>query len=225
MDLVPVYEGEGGMNMAGVIMLKSNSVTAINVQTAPVQRRRIVRTLRVAGSITSNTRQASWFEFTAYERDLAWLKVGQTFKVTVPSAPGKIYKAQIELHGIRSYADVNFDVPSGSTTVRAEILNPPVEAGDLGAHRLFNGLYAEAGVEAETEEVLSIPRSAVLQPGSQQVVYADVGGGNYQQRKIQTGRVGDDFVEVLDGLNEKEMVVTSGSLLIDAETQISQSGN
>ena len=68
-------------------------------------------------------------------------------------------------------------------------------------------------------------RAALLSPGAQAVVYVDAGGGHYEPRKIKTGRIGDDLVEVLDGLDAGEKVVTTGSLLIDAETQISQSGN
>ena len=72
-------------------------------------------------------------------------------------------------------------------------------------------------------ETLIVPRSAVLQPGPQPVVYVDEGNGYYEQRKVKLGRVGDEFVEVLDGLKEGDKVVTSGGLLIDAEAQISQS--
>ena len=67
--------------------------------------------------------------------------------------------------------------------------------------------------------------TAVLSPGAQAVVYVDAGSGHYEPRKIKTGRVGDDLVEVLQGLDAGEKVVTTGNLLIDAETQISQSGN
>jgi multidrug efflux pump subunit AcrA (membrane-fusion protein) len=225
MDMVPIYENAEGTNTGFGLKLNADSVNVANVQTVLVQQRAIFHTLRVAGSISANSRQAAWFEFTAYERDLAWLKTGQTFDVNVLSAPGKSYTAQIKLHGIKSYADVNFDTASGSTTVRAEILNPPVEAGDFGANRLFSGLYANASVIAKTEEVLTVPRSAVLSPGAEPVVYVDTGGNFFEPRKVKLGRIGDEYVEVLAGLKEDERVVTSGNLLIDAETQISKSSD
>jgi Cu(I)/Ag(I) efflux system membrane fusion protein len=109
--------------------------------------------------------------------------------------------------------------------VRAEFSEPPVTGGDLGTKKLFNNLYAEGRVLVNLPDVLAVPRSAVLSPGAQAVVYVDAGGGHYEPRKIKTGRVGDELVEILDGLNEGEKVVTTGNLLIDAETQISQSGN
>jgi multidrug efflux pump subunit AcrA (membrane-fusion protein) len=227
MDLVPVYEDSPGMGMntAGGVTLKSNSVTVLDVQSVAAARRKFVRTLRVAGTISVNSWTEAWFEFDAYERDIAWLKPGQIVEVSIPSSPGKIFTAEIKLHGARLYADQNFDSGSDSTKVRAEISNGPVTLGDFGPRKLFSGLYAEGGVRTETPEVLAVPRSAVLSPGAQAVVYVDDGGGNYEPRKIKIGRTGDEFAEVLDGLKEGEKVVTSGNLLIDAETQISQGGN
>lgn len=116
-----------------------------------VTNRPVRRTVHLSGEISWNSWTAAWFEFTACERDLQWFKIGQTFNVIVSSAPDKIYHAQIKLHGTKPFADANFDMMSGSTTVRAEILNPPIEAGDFGQHKLFNGLHAEAHVVAETE--------------------------------------------------------------------------
>jgi len=225
MDLVPVYEGDAGMNMDGGVTLKSNSITALNVQTATVARDPLVHTLRVAGTVVASSRTAAWFEFTAYERDFVWLKIGQTVEVSLPSAPGKTFLARIELHSARLFADADFDTATGSTKVRAEFSEPPVTGGDLGTKKLFNNLYAEGRVLVNLPDVLAVPRSAVLSPGAQAVVYVDAGGGHYEPRKIKTGRVGDELVEILDGLNEGEKVVTTGNLLLDAETQISQSGN
>ena len=52
MQLEPVYEGQRGIAAAeGVVMLGSNSVQVINVQTEVVTNRPITRTLRVAGVI------------------------------------------------------------------------------------------------------------------------------------------------------------------------------
>jgi multidrug efflux pump subunit AcrA (membrane-fusion protein) len=223
MDMVPVYESAATTNTGFGLKLNADSVRVASLQTATVERRPFVRTLRVAGNISANSRTAAWFEFTVYSRDLVWLKIGQTIEITVPSAPGKVYSSQIKSHGLRPVADTDFDSASDSTKIRAEISNPPVEAGDFGGAKLFTGLYAEGRVLVNLPETLVVPRSAVLQPGPQPVVYLDEGNGYYEQHKVKLGRVGDEFVEVLDGLKEGDKVVTSGGLLIDAEAQISQS--
>jgi hypothetical protein len=224
MNLTPIYANEsGGMaetnSNSGMATLEPESISTINVQTDLVERRPVRRTLHLSGEIVGNSWTAAWFEFTAYERDLQWLKVGQTFNVSVSSAPDKICHAQIKLHGTKPFADANFDMMSGSTTVRAEILNAPVEPDDFGKNKLFNGLHAEAHVVAETEEVLTIPRSAIISRGGA-MVYVDKGDGHYAPRAILLGRVGDEYAEVTAGLKEGEKVVTTGNVLIDSEAQI-----
>lgn len=51
MRLEPVYEGERGLTAEGVVMLGSNTIQALDVQTESVTNRPLVRTLRVAGVI------------------------------------------------------------------------------------------------------------------------------------------------------------------------------
>src|SRR6185503_4623393 len=52
MNLVPVYEGEKGIDVGeGLVTLSSNSVTVIHVQTDEVRRQSLRHTLRVAGTI------------------------------------------------------------------------------------------------------------------------------------------------------------------------------
>ena len=223
MNLVPIYEGESGIDtnaVPGSVTLDVDRISVVNVQTDVATNRPVRHTLHLSGEIVGNSWTAAWFQFTAYERDLQWLKVGQSFNVVVSSAPDKIYHAQIKAHGSKPFADENFDMMSGSTTVRAEILNPPVEAGDFGKNKLFNGLHAEAHVVAETENVLAVPRSAIISRGIGAMVYVDKGNGHYAPRAVLLGRVGNEFSEVLAGLKEGEKVVTTGNVLIDSEAQI-----
>jgi multidrug efflux pump subunit AcrA (membrane-fusion protein) len=226
MNLTPVFENQSGgtggtmETNSGMVTLESESISTINVQTDLVERRALRHTIHVAGEITGNSRSAAWFEFIVYERDLPWFKTGQTFQIVVPAAPGKRYSATIEAHGVKAFVDENLDMMTGSTTLRAEIANPPVEAGDLGGHKLFNNLHAEAHVVAETEPVLTVPRSAVIWRGSASLAYVDKGDGHYAPRAILLGRMGDEFAEVLGGLKEGEKVVTNGNVLIDSEAQL-----
>ncbi len=159
-----------------------------------------------------------WFLFDAYERDLAWIKPGQSVEVTTPAVPGKVLSAPVK------FIDPNVKDMSRSAKVRVEIQNPLVEEDGRKRRELYHKLYAEGVVKVDVPEVLALPRSAVLSPGAQPVVYVDKGGGAYEQRKVKLGRAGDDLLEVLDGLSEGERIVTSGNMLIDAQAQLNQSG-
>ncbi len=54
MDLTPIYEGQAGFGGDNVVVLTSNSVTVLNVQTEAVKRQSVVRILRVAGLLDAN---------------------------------------------------------------------------------------------------------------------------------------------------------------------------
>ncbi len=160
-----------------------------------------------------------WFLFDAYERDLAWLRPGQKVEVTTPSAPGRSFAGTI------AFIDPNLKEMTRSAKVRVELLNPLVGTNGLLRRELYHKLFAEALVQVEMPELLAVPRSAVLSPGANPVVYVDKGGGAYEQRKVRLGRVGDEFHEVLEGLGDGERVVTQGSLLIDAQAQLNAGVN
>ena len=53
-----------------------------------------------------------WFQFDLYERDFAWVRVGQEVEITVPSAPGKKFVAAI------AFIDPNLNDMTRSARVR-----------------------------------------------------------------------------------------------------------
>jgi len=79
------------------------------------------------------------------------------------------------------------------------------------------------------EEVLAIPRDAILDTGIRKIVYVDAGEGNFIGKEIKAGSqataiVNDKeeyFYPVLSGLKEGDMIVTKGNFLIDSQSQIS----
>ena len=221
MDLVPVYETDADPSPAGGLRLKPESVSALNVTSVAVARQPIARTLRVSGLLTSTSPSNAWFDFDAGERDRVWLPPGRSVEISVAGLPGKTFAAQI----LPANTAASNAPAVTSARLRAEINIVTRSAGDPNRQLAMNGPYAEATLRSTTPAVLAVPRAAVLSPGPQSIVYLDQGGGRYQRRPVRLGRIGDDFAEVLAGLHDGEKVVTTGSLLIDAEIQISQSAS
>ena len=155
-----------------------------------------------------------WFQFDLYERDLAWVRVGQTVELTVPSVPGKKFTAAI------SFIDPNLNDATRTARVRVELQNPLITVQGKARRELLHKTYAEANVRLDAPEVLALPRSAVLHTGDRTVVYVDKGGGVYEQRRVQLGRAGDEHWEILDGVKPGERIVTTGNLLIDGQAQL-----
>jgi Cu(I)/Ag(I) efflux system membrane fusion protein len=151
-----------------------------------------------------------WFMFRAYEQDMPWIKPGQPVTVTTPSIPNKEFVGKV------TFIDPNFDEATRSTKVRVELDNPLVN----GRRELLHRLYADGMIALEAPAVLTIPRSAVIETGSDAVVYIDKEGGAYEHTIIKTGRRGDTLVEVLSGVKESDAVVTNGNLLIDGQAEM-----
>lgn len=154
-----------------------------------------------------------WFQFLAYEQDLPWIKPGLKVDIRTPSHPGRTFSGGI------TFIDPNFDEVTRSTKVRVELDNPLVEGRRLLLHRL----YADGLVHLDAPDVLAIPRTAVIQTGTEAVAYVDEGKGVYSRRVVKLGRRGDEVVEVLAGLKEGDKVVTNGNLLMDGQAEMNRS--
>ena len=154
-----------------------------------------------------------WFRFDVYEKQLPYFEVGQKLDVTIQAVPGVVFPAVI------SFIEPALNDRTRAVKVRADILNPVVSTAGPPRRALRFGMSAEGRVRVTVEDVLAIPRSAVLMPGSAGYAYIDEGGGAYQRRRVKLGRQGDHYWEVLKGVEEGESVVTSGNVLIDSQAQ------
>jgi Cu(I)/Ag(I) efflux system membrane fusion protein len=153
-----------------------------------------------------------WFQFRAYEQDLPWIKPGLKVDITTPSHPGKTFTGSI------TFIDPNFDEATRSTKVRVELENPLVE----GRRALLHRLYADGFVHLDAPEVLTVPRTAVIETGPEAVAYVDQGGGAFSRRVLKLGRRGDALVEVASGLSAGDKVVVNGNLLIDGQAEMNR---
>ena len=150
-----------------------------------------------------------WFHAMIPEQDVPFIKAGQIVKLHTASLPGVTLTSRI--YNISP----NLDDMSRSAKIRVVIENPE--------RKIKNNLFAEGEIHIEVEETLAVPRSAVLWPGNTPRVYVEKQTGHFEPRSIKIGRVGDTDYEVLEGLKEGEIVVTSGNMLIDGQAQLNHS--
>ena len=149
-----------------------------------------------------------WFVFDAYEPDLAWLQTGLAVEVSVASLPGRVFTAPI------AFIDPNLDPLTRTAKVRVVLPNH-----DRALLHKQTGL---ARVRLEIPDTLIVPRSAVLQHGAEPVVFVEQADRAYLARRVRLGRVGDQTVEVVDGLKAGDRVVTEGGLILDGQAQLAR---
>jgi RND family efflux transporter MFP subunit len=146
-----------------------------------------------------------WVVGNLYERDLGRVRLGTPVTVTVPGS-------QIAIEGKVNYLDPQINVATRTAQMRVEVPNRD--------GRLRLGMYAEMLVrDVRATTAISIPREAVQIVGDRAVVYvADpTAKGLFNERDVRIGPAMGDSVELLDGLQTGEPVVTKGSFALRAE--------
>lgn len=148
-----------------------------------------------------------WIEADVFERDLGLVRVGQHAAVHFETYPGEAFHARVTY----LYPTVSMDSRTGR--VRLELPNPD--------GRLKPGMYARVDLEIPSEEsVLVVPRSAVLATGERSLVFVQAADGALVPREVTPGRAAGREVEILDGLEAGERVVSSAAFLVDAESSL-----
>jgi len=143
------------------------------------------------------------------EQHVAGLKVGSPIKVTASVYPDKSFNGKITFIAPKADGSLNFPV-------EIEIAN--TAAGELKA-----GMYGTANFASgatQSTPVKTIPRSAFVGGVASNQVFV-VKDGVARMVKIVAGRVFGENVEVLDGLKEGEIVVTSGQINLNDGTKVS----
>ncbi len=150
-----------------------------------------------------------WAVGHVYEQDLPYVSLGSRATVVLP------HLSQRQLEGFVAYVAPYLDA-RGQAEIRIDLDN-----ADLS---LKPEMYAEIRIESEASEgSLTIPRQAVINSGSREIVYVGFDDGSFEPRTIKTGGVGDgDLIEVVSGLQAGDLVVTSGQFLLDSESRLSE---
>jgi membrane fusion protein, copper/silver efflux system len=151
-----------------------------------------------------------WVYVDIYEYQLPWIKMGQNAEMTLPYVPGRSFKGKVVY--IYPYLEKQTRV----IRVRLEFENPSLE--------LKPGMYANVLLESELKrDAVLVPREAYIDSGTRQVAFVDLGNGKFAPRDLQVGVEAEGgMVEVLFGLDEGEIVVTSGQFMLDAESKLKE---
>jgi len=142
----------------------------------------------------------------AYESDVIFIAEGMSVSIRLPYTSEEPVKGVIDsispvLNNHDHSAEVYVDAAWGKRPVLARS-------------------YADVLVDISLKDQLLVPEQAVIHSGESRVVFVDQGEGRLQPRKIRTGRRNDVMIQVLEGLEEGELVVTSGNFLLASESKL-----
>lgn len=135
-------------------------------------------------------------EFAVPERSYTAIRTGQTISFTADAFPGEKFTGEV-------YAiDPRINAENRNFTVKALIANPE--------GRLRPGMYARVRIDTATRQnVLMVPEEAIVPEGQDNYVFA-VNDGKAERRKVALGDRANGEVEISDGLEKGDKVITAG---------------
>jgi RND family efflux transporter MFP subunit len=147
-----------------------------------------------------------WIVADVFESDITSIKVGDAAYVQFPSGNTPSLGAKV------TYIQPQVDPMTRTLKVRLDAPNPGL--------RMKPDMYVtvEFGIAGAKE--LVVPADAVLDTGDRQTVFVDLGNGYLEPRQVVGGERYGDRVAITRGLSAGERVVSSGTFLIDSESQL-----
>ncbi len=147
-----------------------------------------------------------WVEADVYEQEMALARVGQRARVTLDAYPGESFDGR----AIYIYPFVQEN--TRTVKVRFQFANR--------GGRLKPGMYANVEMQGRDAMGLTVPANALLDSGTDKVVFVAQGDGYFTPRTVKVGRNLGDRVEMLDGIKEGEQVATGATFFLDSESQL-----
>jgi membrane fusion protein, copper/silver efflux system len=147
-----------------------------------------------------------WIEADVYAQDITAIRVGQSATLMLDAF------ADQAIAGRATYVYPTVDEKTRTGKVRFQFANRD--------GRLKPGMYATVQLNARGTTGLTIPTDALLDTGTDQVVFVAQGEGRFEPRHVKAGRRTDDAVEIVEGVKEGEEVATSAAFFLDSESQL-----
>ena len=151
-----------------------------------------------------------WVQVEVFEHQADWVAVGQPAEMHLSFMPEREWEGEV------AYVYPELDANTRTLRVRLEFDNP--------REALKPNMYANVKLFAgPRDDILYIPRQALINSGRETRVIVDQGKGRFAARKVAAGMESGDYVEITSGLSEGDRVVVSGQFLIDSEASLKAS--
>lgn len=190
-------------NLVDVYTPQDGYVVALNVREGMfIEPKMTIFTLADLSSI--------WVMVEVYEHQANSVAKGQLAEMRLPFLPGKIWEGEVD------HVYPTIDPESRTVRVRLRFKNP--------GEQLKPNMYADVTIHGTAKEnVVAIPREALIRTGKSERVILALGEGRFRPAQVVSGMESDDRIEIVVGLDEGETIVTSGQFLLDSEASLDAS--
>ncbi|MBI3493772.1 MAG: efflux RND transporter periplasmic adaptor subunit [Acidobacteria bacterium] len=147
-----------------------------------------------------------WIMADVFESDITAIKLGDSAHVLFPNGGTPSLAARV------NYIQPQVDPMTRTLKVRLDANNPGM--------RMKPDMFVNVEFAIATAAQLTVPAESVLDTGDRQTVFVDLGDGYLEPRQVVVGERYGDRVTITRGLAAGERVVSSGTFLIDSESQL-----
>lgn len=151
-----------------------------------------------------------WILAEVFESQANWVQAGQAADVKLSYVPGREWEGKVE------YIYPSLNQKTRTLKVRLRFKNPD----EALKPNMFTNVSIYGGPK---NDVLIIPREALIRAGGDERVILSIGKGRFRPAKVVAGIESGDWIEIKSGLTEGDRVVTSGQFLIDSEASLKAS--
>ncbi len=148
-----------------------------------------------------------WLLAEVFERQTEWVEVGQPAEVSLSYIPGRVWNGKVE------YIYPSLDPKTRTLKVRLRFDNP----GEVLKPNMYANVKIFGGAK---EDTIVIPLEGLIRTGREERVIISLGEGKFEARNVKVGIESGEYVEILEGVNEGDKIVTSGQFLIDSEASM-----
>lgn len=146
-----------------------------------------------------------WVEAEVFERQASLVNTNDPVTMTLDYLPGRTWKGKVD------YIYPTLDSDTRTVRIRLRFNNPN--------RALKPNMFAQVTIYTDSaEQLLVIPREALIRTGHQDRVVLALGEGQFKSIEVKVGRLDTSSAEILEGLQEDDSVVTSAQFLIDSES-------
>jgi Cu(I)/Ag(I) efflux system membrane fusion protein len=148
-----------------------------------------------------------WVLAEVFERQAGLVVAGQPAEVELDYMPGKRWQGTVD------YVYPELDPVKRTLKVRIRFDNEDAV--------LRPNMFARVTLlGSDLEEVVHIPREALIRGGAVDRVVVALGDGRFRSQIVETGVESGDRIAIRSGLAAGDIIVTSGQFLIDSESDI-----
>ncbi len=146
-----------------------------------------------------------WVEAEVFERQAALVEAGLPVTMSLDYLPGRLWEGSVD------YVYPTLNAQTRTARVRLRFENPD--------GLLKPNMFAQVTILADAaDDVLVIPREAVIRTARQDRVVLAAGDGRFKSVAVSLGRLDDQYAEISHGVEEGERVVVSAQFLLDSES-------